>query len=45
MNIFRRIYWWAIWKRDGLTNKQIKARFDIYNEAESYGLGKKFGIY
>ena len=40
MTILKKIYWWAIWRKDGLSNQQISARFQIFAESEKYQLRK-----
>lgn len=41
MTLLTKIYYYLIWRKAGLNNKQIKGRFDMYRDAERYMLGRK----
>lgn len=41
MNIITKIHYYLIWRKAGLSKKQIKGRFDMYRDAERYMLGRK----
>lgn len=38
MTFFKKIYWYAIWRANGLDKRTIKARFEILKDFESYKL-------